>query len=63
VAEAAPITSAVAWKEVKAGGRKGNEARKHGTDSDAKRSIQKHWFPLNANCFLKCIFMQRIKYS
>jgi hypothetical protein len=59
----APIMSTVAWKEVKVGGRKGNEARRHGTYSGAKRSIEKCWFPVNANCFHKCIFMQRIKYS
>jgi hypothetical protein len=59
----APITSAVSWKEVKVGGRKGNEVRKHGTYSGAKRSIVEHWFPLNADCFVKCMFMQRIKYS
>jgi hypothetical protein len=25
--------------------------------------ILKRWFPVNANCFIKCICMQRIKYS
>jgi hypothetical protein len=59
----APITSALAWKEVKVGGRWGNKARKHVTCSGAKRIIVGRWFPVNANCFVTCIFMQRIKYS
>jgi hypothetical protein len=58
----APITSTVAWKEVKVGGRWGDKAQKHGTYSGAKRTILERWFPVNAN-FVECIFMQRIKYS
>jgi hypothetical protein len=42
--------------------RRGNEARKHITYNGAKHSTVKHWFPANVNCFVKCIFMQRIKY-
>jgi hypothetical protein len=57
------ITSTVVWKEVKTLGRWGNKARKHGTYSGAKRTIVEHWFPENANCFVTCIFIQRIKYS
>jgi hypothetical protein len=59
----APITITVAWKEIKVGGRWGNKARKHGTYSGAKCTIVERWFPVNANCFVECIFMQRIKYS
>jgi hypothetical protein len=58
---AAPITSTVAWKELKLGGRWGNKARKNGTYSGAKRSIVERLFPVNANCSVKRIFMQRIK--
>jgi hypothetical protein len=33
------------------------------TYSGAKCSIVESWFPVNANCFVKCICTQRIKYS
>jgi hypothetical protein len=44
-AEAAPITSTGAWKEVKVEGVNGNEARKHGTYSCAISSTEERWFP------------------
>jgi hypothetical protein len=62
-AETCTSTSTVAWKEAKTGGKWGNTARKHETYSGAKRTIVERWFPVNVNFFVKCIFMQRIKYS
>jgi hypothetical protein len=40
-----------------------DEARKHRTYSGAKHSIVEHWFPVEANCFIRRIFMQGINYS
>jgi hypothetical protein len=40
-----------------------NKERKHGKYSDAKRTIVERWFPVNANGFVECIFMRRIKHS
>jgi hypothetical protein len=47
----------------KSGREEGEEARKLGTYIGAKCSIVERWFPVNANCFEKCICKQIIKYS
>jgi hypothetical protein len=44
-------------------GRGEGGARKQRTYSGAKCSIVERWFAVNANCFVKCICMQRIKCS
>jgi hypothetical protein len=54
----APITCTVAWKEVK----EGEEVRKR-TYSGDECSIVECRFPVNVKCFVKCICMQRIKFS
>jgi hypothetical protein len=47
----------------KSGRVEGEEARKLGTYSGAKCSIVECWFPVTANCFVKCICKYIIKYS
>jgi hypothetical protein len=42
----------MAWKEVKKGGQRGKDARKHRTYSDAKCSIVECWFSVIANYFV-----------
>jgi hypothetical protein len=39
------------------------EAKKHRTYSDATCSTVEPWFPMNVNCFVKCMCIHRIKYS